>query len=103
MATVERCSDSTREQPPDSACSTYSLRTNGDSPTVGVGGAVGRPGDSESAPQLASQLGITDQKARDMLKAARKILAVTLWGSITRSQRLGRRDLEAPSTGIIGA
>jgi hypothetical protein len=27
----------------------------------------------------------------------------TLWGSIARSQRLGRRDLEAPSTGIIGA
>ncbi len=28
---------------------------------------------------------------------------LALWGSITRSQRLGRRDLEAPSTGIIGA
>jgi hypothetical protein len=85
MATVERCSDSTREQPPDSACSTYSLRTNGDSPTVGVGGAVGRPGDSESGPQIASQLGITDQKARDLLKAARKSLARDL----ARLQRHG--------------
>lgn len=31
--------------------------------------------DGFTGPQIASQLGITDQKARDLLKAARKILA----------------------------
>lgn len=36
--------------------------------------------DGFSGPEIASQLGVTDQKARDLLKAARKILARDLAG-----------------------
>lgn len=46
--------------------------------------------DGFTGPQIASQLGITDQKARDLLKAARKILARDLAGLKKQGEEPGR-------------
>lgn len=46
--------------------------------------------DGFTGPQIASQLGITDQKARDLLKAARKILARALAGLNQEGEEGGR-------------
>jgi DNA-directed RNA polymerase specialized sigma24 family protein len=47
--------------------------------------------DGFTGPQIASQLGITDQKARDLLKAARRVLAREL--AKTRDEGLGGRSV----------
>jgi DNA-directed RNA polymerase specialized sigma24 family protein len=46
--------------------------------------------DGFTGPQIASQLGITAQKARDVLKAARKILARDLAGVKRHEEEAGR-------------
>jgi putative transposase len=43
------------------------------------------------------------QPRRPKLNWADRALVATLWGSITRSQRLGRCELEVLPAGIIGA
>jgi hypothetical protein len=67
---------------------------------IGAGHPEAEPGPLDSAPEAAFRTGVTQASYPDADPVRAQQI---LWGSITRSQRLGRRDLEAPSTGIIGA